>query len=45
MVQTNNSFVNEFIFDSKLLYNEDIHKLMDLGIEYNNTQSTDYFVL
>ena len=34
---TNNSFVNNFIFEGKLLYNEDIHKLMDMGIEFNNS--------
>jgi hypothetical protein len=31
---TNNAFVNNFIFEGKLLYNEDIHKLMDMGIEF-----------
>lgn len=36
MVQTNNKFVNNFIFEGKLLYHEDIHKLMDMGIEFNN---------
>ena len=33
MILTNNSFVNDYLFEGKLLYNEDIHKLMDTGIE------------
>ena len=37
MALTNNKFVNEMIFDNKLLYNTDIHKLMDMGIEFNKT--------
>ena len=36
MVLTNNRFVNDYLFEGKLLYNEDIHKLMDMGIEFNN---------
>ena len=36
MVQTNNNFVNEYLFDNKLLYEKDIHKLMDMGMKFNN---------
>lgn len=38
---TNNKFVNEFLFNEKLLYNEDIHKLMRMGIEFNNNISLE----
>lgn len=38
---TNNKFVNEFLFNEKLLYNEDIHKLMNMGIEFNNNISLE----
>jgi hypothetical protein len=34
---TNNKFVNEFVFDGKLLYDEDIHKLMDKAIEFKSS--------
>ena len=39
MVQTNNAFVNNFIFQGKLLYDEDIHKLMGMGMEFNKNIS------
>jgi hypothetical protein len=34
---TNNKFVNDFIFDGKLIYDTDIHKLMDKAIEFNSS--------
>jgi hypothetical protein len=45
MVQTNNKFVNEFLFNGKLLYNEDIHKLMDMGIEFNKNNENKKILL
>ena len=41
---TNNAFVNNFIFEGKLLYNEDIHKLMDMGIEFNNNNQQELLI-
>jgi hypothetical protein len=34
---TNNKFVNDFIFDDKLIYDTDIHKLMNKAIEFNSS--------
>lgn len=41
---TNNLFVNDFLFQGKLLYNKDIHKLMDMGIEYNNNNHNEILI-
>jgi hypothetical protein len=41
---TNNLFVNNFLFEGKLLYNKDIHKLMDMGIEYNNNNHNELLI-
>jgi hypothetical protein len=41
---TNNLFVNDFLFQGKLLYNKDILKLMDMGIEYNNNNHNELLI-
>ncbi len=44
MVLTNNRFVNNYLFGGKLLYDEDIHKLMDMGIDYNNSPDQELLI-
>jgi hypothetical protein len=34
---TNNRFVNDFVFYGKLIYDTDIHKLLDKAIKFNNS--------
>ena len=45
MVQTNNAFVNNFIFQGKLLYDEDIHNLMRMGMEFNADRANKKLLL
>jgi len=36
MVLTNSKFINDLFFDNKLIYDEDIEKCFDLGIEFED---------
>ncbi len=42
---TNNAFVNNFIFQGKLLYDEDIHNLMKMGIDFNKEPDNKKLIL
>ena len=42
---TNNAFVNNFIFQGKLLYDEDIHNLMKMGMEFNKDPNNKKLIL
>ena len=42
---TNNAFVSNFIFQGKLIYDEDIHNLMKMGIDFNKEPDNKKLIL